>query len=304
MRLAGLSLATLAATAAAGALVVAIAVGTAGSPVAVTIALLVSLLLAGGALAAARAERRWRLAHPRATIQEAGATTAPPRVPDAEDVQRSTSRPTPPPPVALPAPGPPPIPTLPSVPWEPVGVAAAVAAVARELAQEAVERLRAPAAAVLVPLGRKLVPAGSVGDWGFARRLQREAAAAEAGEGEGALPPAGGGGDSDEAAADPPEFPVDDLLPRLLSLYGQPMPLERWRELEDVPPPLLPLVALADRGAGVAVTLRHRRRLTGLWVLARRPRGHPYSDAELGALERLARRAGPALAKAMASSER
>jgi GAF domain-containing protein len=162
-----------------------------------------------------------------------------------------------------------------------------------------VRQLRAPAAAVLVPRGRRLVAAASAGDWALARRIQREHDAATAPP--GAQPPAAASPHDREA--EPPEFPVDDVMPRLLALYPRAVPFERWHELADVPPALLPLVALADRGAAVAVALRHRQRLAGLWVLARRAGDQAYTDAELGTLERLAQQAGPALAKALAGDE-
>ncbi|MBI3970682.1 MAG: hypothetical protein HY332_05285 [Chloroflexi bacterium] len=152
------------------------------------------------------------------------------------------------------------------------------------VAQESLRRLNAPAAAVLVPRGGRLVPAASAGDWALARQRPADATAN--------VPAT----QLDDRA--PPEFPLDDVLPRLLGLYPRAIPVERWRELSDVPVALLPLAALANRGAGVAVTLRHRQRLVGLLVLARRPKGKAYTDAELRYLERLAQQVGPALAGA------
>jgi hypothetical protein len=167
------------------------------------------------------------------------------------------------------------------------------APLAHDLAAEAVRDLHAPAAAVLVPRGRRLISAGTAGDWGLARRIQQEHDATDAAP--GMRPPSA----PDSGNDDPPEFALDDMLPRLLGLYPRALPFERWHELGDVPPALLPLVALADRGAAVAVALRHRRRLAGLWVLARRPGDQRYTDAELLTLERLAQQAAPALARAL-----
>jgi GAF domain-containing protein len=153
--------------------------------------------------------------------------------------------------------------------------------------------------AVLVPRGRRLVSAGSAGDWALARRIQREHDAAALPPGVQPLNAAAATG----AEAEAPEFPLDDFLPRLLGLYSRAVPFERWHDLADVPPALLPLVALADRGAAVAVAVRHRRRLAGLCVLARRPANQAYTDAELGTLEHLARQAAPGLAKALTNEE-
>ena len=164
---------------------------------------------------------------------------------------------------------------------------------AQRLAQEAMEQLAAPAAAVLVVRGRRLVAMGSAGDWALARHNEQTSEGAPA-----ALPP-GSSGPAENG--DPPEFPLDDTLPQLLALYSPAMPVERWHELSDVPLALLPLAGLADRGAAVAVTLRHRRRLAGLWVLGRRAKGRRYSDEELKKFERLARDAAPALAATLAN---
>jgi hypothetical protein len=267
-------------------LLVAVAVALAGSPVAVTTALLLAAVLAGLGLAGHVLERRLMRRAPvagRATIWEVPAPPEPkreaaPEAPDDRTAASSSGEAG----AATPA-------MVPSAP------------VARDLALEAVRELHAPAAAVLVPRGRRLVPAATAGDWALARRIQREQDAAAAPP--GTSPVRAASASSSENGDEPPEFPLDDFLPRLLGLYPRAVPFERWHELGDVPPALLPLVALADRGAAVAVTLRHRRRLTGLWILGRRPGGQAYSDAELGRLERLAQRAAPALAKAMDGGE-
>jgi hypothetical protein len=269
-----------------GALLVAVAVALAGSPVAIAAALLAAVVLAGlglvGHVLERRLMRRAQVAG-RATIWEVPAPPEPKReaASEAQD-DRMAPNPTDDLTTATPA-------TVPTAP------------VARDLALEAVRELHAPAAAVLVPRGRRLVPAASAGDWALARRIQREQDAAAAPPGTSPVSAASATGS--ENGDEPPEFPLDDFLPRLLGLYPRAVPFERWHELGDVPPALLPLVALADRGAAVAVTLRHRRRLAGLWVLGRRSGGRTYSDAELGRLERLAQRAAPALAKAMNGDE-
>jgi len=166
-----------------------------------------------------------------------------------------------------------------------------LAQVATEIARSAVAQLAAPAASLLVTREGRLRAAGSAGDWRAARREIKDLA------GPGLYDAAQDGGE-------PPEFALDprnDWLPRLLALYGRPVPMERWRELSDVPAPLLPLVALAASGVGVAVPLTHRRRLAGLWVLAQRAGAKPYSDAELSLLHRLAREAGRPLGEALES---
>ena len=274
---AGLTWSQVAWTAAAGALLVALGMSLAGSAVAVAVALVWAALLAGVGLLAERARRRakGRSGRPRAELVT---EVLPPPAPTPQGQ-------------AAPTPG-----------AAPAGARALSAlqglpglhALAVLLAEEAMSRLRAPAAAVLVQHGRRLVAAGSAGDWALARRLQHEATRAET-ESDPA-PLAGPDATDDE----PPEFPLDEHLPRLLGLYPRAVPVERWRELRDAPGELLPLVALADRGAGVAVALRHRQRLAGLWVLARRPAGELYSDAELATLEQMARQAAPELARALA----
>ena len=169
--------------------------------------------------------------------------------------------------------------------------------IGRALAKEVTERLEAPAAAVLVPRDNRLVAAGSVGDWALVRRwLARWEAERSSGANlpPGVVSPSGAADD-----ASPPELPLDDFLPRLLGIYPRAVPFERWRDLSDAPVALLPLVALADRGAAVAVAVRHRGRLAGLCVIARRPNGKPYTDEELRLLERLASQAGASLAAAL-----
>ena len=164
-----------------------------------------------------------------------------------------------------------------------------VAGVASTIARSAAERFAAPAVSVLVASQGRLIAAGSAGDWGAARRGLKNVA------GPGLYDPS-----TDDGS--PPEFNLDpraDWLPRLLTLYSQPVPMERWHEVEDVPAPLLPLVGLAASGAGVAVALVHRRRLAGLCVLAQRPDGRQYTDAELASLRQLARESGPSLGQAL-----
>jgi hypothetical protein len=281
----------LAAVAAAGALLLAVFIAPTGSGVAVAGALLTAGALTAVAAAillrsraAARGVSGRRL--PRRTTQPRRGPL-PPR-PEARRAE-------PPPP---PGGGPP----APAVDHAGPGVRAAeargapstgVAAVARELALLAVQRTGAPAASVLVPRGRRLLAAGTAGDWALARQLQ-----AETREDIPGWPARSGGPDSlDEA--EPPSFPVDDTYPEVLALYTRAAPVERWQTLEDAPLEVLPLAGLADRGAGVVVPLANARRLLGLWVLARRPKGRAYTDAELQTLERLARQAAPALGAAL-----
>jgi hypothetical protein len=281
---------TIAATAALGAAVVAISGGLFSSPVAVAVALVFAAALSVVSLVLSRRvqKRRAPIGLPKPWLQafESSAAQA-----DAEP---------PAPPVRTPSPSvvsanqtPLPLWSPPSlVPEEPAeaarsDIAAPVAAVAHSLADEAVRRLRAPAASVLIPRGRRLVAAGTAGDWSLA------------GAGDDAEAPTTTDAEPDGSA---PEFPMDDFLPRFLGLYPRAVPVERWQDLADAPLGLLPLAALADRGAGVAIPLRHRRQLAGLWVLARRSKNQPYSDAELSLMERIARRASPLLADALTQS--
>lgn len=176
------------------------------------------------------------------------------------------------------------------------GVPENVSSVCRQIAQSGVDRLLAPASSVLIRHGRRLVAGGTAGDWALARRLQAQTP--------GEAPVRMGGSHVNARAGDdgePPQFPMDDALPRLLAVYTQAIPIERWHELEDAPAEVLPLAGLADGGAGVCVPLGHSRELAGLWVLARRPGQRPYSDAELRTLENAARQAAPALAAALAA---
>lgn len=179
------------------------------------------------------------------------------------------------------------------------GVPENVAAVCRQIAQIGVDRMAAPASSVLIRRGRRLVAGGTAGDWALARRLQAQTP--------GDAPVWIGGSHVNAGAAEagdsgqPPQFPTDDALPRLLALYTRAIPVERWHELEDAPAEVLPLAGLADGGAGVCIPLGHGRELAGLWVLARRPEQRPYSDAELRTLENAARQAAPALAAALAA---
>jgi hypothetical protein len=171
---------------------------------------------------------------------------------------------------------------------------AGVAAVARDLAQQAVQRTSAPAASVLVRRGDRLVAAGTAGDWALARQLQ-----AETREDEPGWPAyASTSGSADDA--DPPSFPVDDIFAEALASFGRPAPLERWQELEDAPLEVLPVAGLSERGVGVAVPIVQGRILAGLWVLARRPKGRAYTDAELVTLDRLSRQIAPRLGAALA----
>jgi hypothetical protein len=148
--------------------------------------------------------------------------------------------------------------------------------IAGSLAEAVLRRLAAPAVSVLVRRGRRFTAAASAGDWGVARRLLASHAA--------------------ESTDDmPPEFPTDEQFALILAQYSRAVPLERWHELGDAPLSVLPLVALADRGAAAVVTLRHRGQLVGLCVVSGRPSGKRYTDAELRDLERLAAEAGPAL---------
>jgi hypothetical protein len=280
----------LAAVAAAGALLLAVFLAPTGSGVAVAGALLVAgalTALAAGVLLRARAADRGtsRRRQPRRTTQPRRGPL-PPR-PEA-------GRPGP-----APSPGGAPAQAAdhagPGVraAEAPGTPSAGVAAVARELAQLAVQRTGAPAASVLVPRGRRLLAAGTAGDWALARQLQ-----AETREDVPGWPSRSGeAGSLDDA--EPPSFPVDDTYPEMLALYTRAAPVERWQALEDAPPEVLPLAGLADRGAGVVVPLASARRLLGLWVLARRPKGRAYTDADLQTLERLARQAAPALAAAL-----
>jgi hypothetical protein len=150
---------------------------------------------------------------------------------------------------------------------------------AAQLAQIGVDTFQAPSAAVLVPAGNRLTAAGSAGDWVLARQQVREEE----------VPGVGRAAPSSSVA---PEFPLDpqnDWLQRLLGqIHSQPIPMERWQELSDVPPALLPLAGLASSGIGVAVPLAHRGRFVGLWLLAQRPNELRYTDAELSRLKRYA----------------
>jgi hypothetical protein len=164
-----------------------------------------------------------------------------------------------------------------------------VAHVASEIARSAVAQLAAPAASLLVTREGRLRAVGTAGDWGAARREIKDLAGA-------------GLYDAAHDGGEPPEFALDprnDWLPRLLAVYGRPVPMERWHELSDVPAPLLPLAGLAASGVGVAVPVTHRRRLAGLWVLAQRSGAGPYTDAELTLLHRLARDAARPLGEAL-----
>jgi hypothetical protein len=288
----------LAAASAAGALLLAAFVATTGSVVAVVGALVVAVLLtvvSGAILLRARAGARG--APHRPPLTEAPGRRRGPLPPNVQRVRPDA--PAPPPGGAAPRPAE-------ESPTTGAGVRAAeprpvrqaaspgVAAIARELSQTAVQRTGAPAAAVLVARGRRLVAAGTAGDWALARQLLAETREAPPGW------PGQPGGAQYLDDAEPPEFPIDDSFPRLLALYGRAAPVERWLELEDAPSEVLPLAGLADRGAGVVLPLAHARELIGLWVLARRPKNRSYTDAELQSLERIARQAAPALGAAIA----
>lgn len=135
----------------------------------------------------------------------------------------------------------------------------------------------AMAAAVLVRRGRLLVPLVASGDWSAAREV-RAGSAPGTFEARSAL--------SDAA---PPEFPVDDQLADLLAAVSKALPLERWQEIEDVPPGFLPLVGLLDHGASLAVASAYRREFLALWVASGRDGSRRYSDRDLGALEAFVR---------------
>ena len=288
----------LAAISAAGALLLAAFVASSGNLVAARAVLAVAVVLiviAAVLLLRVRAGARGTAESPRQ------AAVSPPR--------RGPLPPRPPPsrPQAPPAPGdlpparavderPAPGPGVRAVP-APAGLGptgAGVAAVARDLAQQAVQRTSAPAASVLVRRGDRLMAAGTAGDWALARQLQ-----AETREDEPGWPAyASTSGSADDA--DPPSFPVDDIFAEALASFGRPAPLERWQELEDAPLEVLPVAGLSERGVGVAVPIVQGRALAGLWVLAHRPKGRAYTDAELVTLDRLSRQTAPRLGAALA----
>ncbi len=288
----------LAAISAAGALLLAAFVASSGNLVAARAVLAVAVVLiviAAVLLLRVRAGARGAAGSPRQ------AAVSPPR--------RGPLPPRPPPlrPQAPPAPGDlPPARAVDERPAPGAGVravpapaglgptGAGVAAVARDLAQQAVQRTSAPAASVLVRRGDRLIAAGTAGDWALARQLQ-----AETREDEPGWPAyASTSGSADDA--DPPSFPVDDMFAEALASFGRPAPLERWQELEDAPPEVLPVAGLSERGVGVAVPIVQGRELVGLWVLARRPKGRAYTDAELVTLDRLSRQIAPRLGAALA----
>lgn len=307
--------------AAAGAGLLALFVVPAGSAVAITVVLLVALTtaLAVGGVAAFRAARHKRggaqAGERRAVIfpvaraaagsasegRPGGNETGPgaplpsmpflPSTPPTPERTAGQQSPIPPEVARMVPPDPPSRSAGRGEPDEPV-FPPAVAAAARQVAEAALRRVAAPAVAVLVVQGRRLRAAATAGDWGEARRQQREAAQREGAPSMTAL----GTPAEDDA---PPEFPLDDYMPVLLAEYVHAVPVERWRELSDAPPYLLPLAALAAGGAGAAVSLRHRRGLAGLCVLARRATGGRYSDAELASLERFAGECAPVLAAAL-----
>jgi hypothetical protein len=269
--------------AAAGVLLLAVFVARSGSLVAVSAALVIAGVLASAAVigtrragGAARAARR-RLPPPTVPAGDRP-RPAPAKPPDAGPARLPAGR-------AVVAPAPP------LLPEPPVGPGT-LREVATRIAQHAVDQLGAPASVVLVARQGKLAAAGSAGDWSAARQALKHLATP---------------GLYDAAFDDgaPPEFVLDprgDTIQRMLvALSAQPVPLERWQELEDVPGPLLPLVGLAAAGAGVAVALAHRRQLAGLWLLAQRPGDRRYSDSELAALRQLALASGPALGEALAA---
>lgn len=131
----------------------------------------------------------------------------------------------------------------------------------------------AMAAAVLVRRGRRLVPLVSSGNWSAAREVR-------AGSAPGTFESRGA---PSETA--PPEFPVDDQLADILASLTKALPFERWQEIEDVPPGLLPLVGLADQGASLGVACTFRRGFLALWVASGRDGLRRYSDRDLVALE-------------------
>ncbi len=267
---------------AAGALLVALFDAPSGSAIAVGAALLVAL--AGGLLALV-----WRrhAARPGAWRLPVAGSSEPAGGPGGQ-----AAGPPPPAPLAAEAaPGEPGDGTEDAAGIEALGPRAV--ALARALASEVQQHLSAPAAAVLLATGRRLVAAGSAGDWALARRLQREHDAA-AGLGGSLASPAAGGADTL-----PPSFTLDDYLPQALAVYTQPVAIERWREVTDVPPALLPLAALAAEGVGALVAIAHRRRFAGLCVVARRASGRAYVDSDLRTLARLVRNASAELVAAV-----
>ena len=267
---------TLLAVSAASALLLAFFHARAGGSVGVVAALVIATALGLSAVITARGPRRRHSSLP--TLSPPPDAPAPSPLPPFPNLTALPTRPAvaPPPPLAPLAADTGPLPT------------GRLARVATELARAAVAQLSAPASSLLISRDGRLRAAGSAGDWGAARRGVTDLAGA-------------GLYDAAHDGGEPPEFPLDprnDWLPRLLALYGRPVPMERWHELSDVPAPLLPLVALAASGVGVAIPLSHRRRLAGLWVLAQRV-GGPYTDDELGLLQRLARDHSRSLAEAL-----
>ncbi len=154
----------------------------------------------------------------------------------------------------------------------------------------------AMAAAVLVRRGRRLVPFVSSGNWSAAREVRA-----------GSAPGTFASRDAMSDAA-PPDFPVDDQLTDILAILPKALPFERWQEIEDVPPGLLPLVGLADQGASLGVACTFQRGFLALWVASGRDGLRRYSDRDLGALEAFVRErvsvVGAQLAEAAAPPRR
>lgn len=268
-----LPIGTIAAVAAGGVLLLAFFHLRAGGTVGPVVALLIASSLGVAALVLRRGTPRRAKGTPPSTALRPAATES-----------RPTARSAPP----LSAP-PYTFDTAPSAASPAMPLGAMAQRVATEIARLAVAQLSAPAASVLVERAGRLIAAGSAGDWGAARRGLKNLA------GPGLY-------DVTQEGGEPPEFRLDprnDWLPRILALYGRPVPMERWNELSDAPGPLLPLAALAASGVGVAVPLTHGRRLAGVWVVAQRPDAGRYTDDELSTLQRLARDAGRSLADAL-----
>ena len=298
---------TLAAVAVAGVLLLALFVGRAGSEVGLTAALLIAAALGVASIVLRMARTRRPGAAARARRPAPQPASGPfadldlgePVDPEPRPAAAPPRRPTAPPdPVSPPRPAAP----LPFLNAQLTGGHGAghppelperLRTVATEMALASIAQIDAPAAAVLVPLGGRLVPAGTAGDWAAARRALKDMA----------IP---GLYDPTTDDGTPPDFALDprhDGLERLLALYPSPVPLERWHELSDVPEALLPLVGLAAAGTAVALPVTHRRRLAGMWLLAQRSGDNPYTDAELTTLLRLGRDSAGSLADALQSAE-
>lgn len=324
-----------------GALLLAFFVAQSGSPVAMIVALLAGCVLGIAALIARRGQRRGaqrarpplarapKTAPPKSSppvtpIQPTtlGASGHPGSPPHSQGDRPATSVPPPDPPRLIPDPPsvsdwrlpdapPPQVPSdapgaagQPGAAGTPGEAGTRTEAVALALAMAAIEQLGAPASAVLVRRGRVLAAAASAGDWAAARRALNSEADDHRGPRPSGLDEYVGPNGPASDSGEPPQFAIDEHLVELMGLYRKTVPIERWQTLEEVPGPLLPLMALGITGAGVVVPLEHRWQFAGLWVLARRPGGALYSDADLSGMERLARAHGKHLAAALATDQR